>query len=104
MIQQRREQYIEAHGPDKDGPWEEFFFGYESTLNHPASTSLDGWTADDLLTEALRREAKNTAALRIMQTRVLRTLLEGIDLEQRNAHIPTGRSSLAQLSHPATDP
>jgi hypothetical protein len=81
VIQQRREQYIEGCGPDKDGPWEEFFFGYESTLDHPASTTLDGWTADDLLTEALRREAKDTAALRVMQTRVLRALLEGIDRE-----------------------
>jgi len=81
VLQQRREQYIDAYGPDKDGSWEEFFFGSDSTLDHAASTSLDGWTADDLLTEALRREAKDTAALRIMQTRVLRALLEGIDRE-----------------------
>ncbi len=81
MIQQRREQHIEAHGPDKDEPWEEFFFGYESTLDYPASTGLDGWTADDLLAEALRREARDTTALRIMQVRVLGALLEGIDRE-----------------------
>ncbi len=81
MLQQRREQYIEAYGSDKDRSWEEFFFGSDSTPGHTASASLDGWTADDLLTEALRREAKDTAALRIMQTRVLRALLEGIDRE-----------------------
>ena len=79
MIQQRREQYIEAYGPGQDGSWEEFFFGSDSTLADSASTSLAGWTADDLLTEALRREAKDTAALRIMQTRVLTALLEGMD-------------------------
>ncbi len=81
MIQQRREQYIEAYVPDKDRPWEEFFFGSDSTPDHAALTSLDRWTADDLLTEALRREAKDTTALRVMQTRVLTALLEGIDCE-----------------------
>lgn len=80
MIQQRREQYVEDYGPDKDA-CEEFFFGYESTLDRPAPASLDRWTADDLLTEALRRQSKDTAALRIMQTRVLSALLEGMDRE-----------------------
>ncbi len=80
MIQQRREQYAETYGPENEA-CEEFFFGYESTLDRPRSTSLDGWTADDLLTEALRRQAKDTAALRIMQTRVLSALLEEIDRE-----------------------
>ena len=81
VIQHRREQYIEAYVPDKDRSWEEFFFGSDSTLDRAALTSLDRWTADDLLTEALRREAKDTTALRIMQTRVLAALLEGIDRE-----------------------
>ena len=81
MIEQRREQYVEAYGPDKDGAWEEFFFGYESVLDHPAATGLDGWTAADLLTEALRREAKETTALRVLQARVLGALLEGMARE-----------------------
>ena len=80
MIQHRREQYVETYGPDNDA-CEEFFFGYESALDHPASKSLDAWTADDLLTEALRRQAKDTSALRIMQTRVISALLEEIDRE-----------------------
>ena len=94
MIRQRREQYIEAYGPGKNGSCEEFFFGYESILDHPASTSLDGWTADDLLTEALRREARDTAALRIMQTRVLTALLEGIDRESDDARFLTAADHL----------
>ena len=81
MIEQRREQYIEAYGPDKDGPWEEFFFGFESILDQPASAGLDAWTADDLFTEVLRREAGDTAALRVIQTRVLGALLDGADRE-----------------------
>ncbi len=81
VIQQRREQYIEAPGSDKDEPWEDFFFGYESILDHPASAGLDAWTAADLLTEVLRREADDTTALRTMQTRVLTALLERIERE-----------------------
>lgn len=80
MIQQRREQHIVAGGPDEGGSWEPFF-GYESALDYQSFNRLDRWTADDLLSEALKREANDPAALRIMQTRVLVALLDGIDRE-----------------------
>ena len=48
--------------------------------DYPARlTRLDGWSADELLGEAVRRSADDVPALRTMQEHVLRAILLAID-------------------------
>lgn len=79
MFQSSRKQSIVTNARDEGGSYREFFPGPDPGPDRPASTSLDGWSADDLLAEALKREAEDTVALREMETRVLGALLESID-------------------------
>ncbi len=73
-------QQIGTQGPETSGveeSWQAFF----AASDPPAVKSLDEWTADRLLAEALERSAENPQALRRMQSTMLRALLIAIDRE-----------------------
>ena len=73
-------QQIGTQGPETSGveeSWQAFFAASDPT----AVKSLDEWTADQLLAEALERSAEHPQALRRMQSTMLRALLIAIDRE-----------------------
>ena len=75
MTQQIGTQGLETSGVEES--WQALFAGSDPT----AVKSLDEWTADQLLAEALERSAEDPQALRRMQSTMLRALLIAIDRE-----------------------
>ncbi len=75
MTQQIGTQGLETSGGEES--WQSFFAASDPT----AVRSLDEWTADQLLAEALERSAENPQALRRMQSTMLRALVIAIDRE-----------------------
>lgn len=67
-----------------DEPWQAFFFAREVSENGAAANSLDAWTTDELLDEALQRSAVDARALRLMHRRTLEALLVACDCESPN--------------------
>ncbi len=75
MTQQIGTQALETSGGEES--WQAFFAASDPT----AVRSLEEWTADQLLAEALKRSAENPQALRRMQSTMLRALVIAIDRE-----------------------
>ena len=68
MTQQIGTQALETSGGES---WQAFFAASDPT----AVRSLDEWTADQLLAEALKRSAENPQSLRRMQSTMLIALV-----------------------------
>ena len=59
----------------------------EESGSAPAEANLDGWTSDELFTEALARTAGDVPALRLMQDVVLEARLTAHDRESAHEHV-----------------
>ena len=84
MTQQTRPNGMEPHPQMADETWQAFFFARELGAEVLAANSLDAWTTDQLLDQALLRSGGDAPALRLMHRRTLAALLAACDRESPN--------------------
>ena len=87
MTRQTLPQSTDHYPQTADEPWQAFFFARELGAEITVATSLNAWTTDQLLDEALLRSRGDAPALRLMHLRTLEALLAARDRE-----LPNGRA------------
>lgn len=83
MTLQPRTQNSEPYVRVTDEAWQEFFLvgGAEVAPAARGMNSLDTWTPDQLVTEAIERSLEDAPSLRRIQRRILEALLMALDRE-----------------------
>ncbi len=84
MTRQTLPQSTGHYPQTADEPWQAFFFAPELGAEVLAANSLEAWTTDQLLDEALQRSAVDARAHRLMHRRTLEALLVACDCESPN--------------------
>ena len=84
MTRQTIPQTTDPYPQTADEPWQAFFFAHELGESGAAANSLDAWTTDQLLDEALLRSGGDAPALRLMHRRTLEAFLAARDCESPN--------------------
>ena len=84
MTRQTLPQSSDHYPQTADEPWQAFFFAREFGAEVIAANSLEAWTTDQLLDEALLRSGGDVPALRLMHRRTLEALLAARDRESPN--------------------
>lgn len=84
MTRQTLPQSTDHYPQTADEPWQAFFFARELGADVLAASSLEDWTTDQLLDEALLRSGGDAPALRLMHRRTLAALLAACDRESPN--------------------
>ena len=90
MIQQTQTQGPEPILQAADESWRALLFASNPGEDVPmraAVTGLDAWATDQLLAEVLERSAEDTPALRLMQSRVLQSLLDALDRDSTTSRV-----------------